>query len=289
MERRILTSEEFRRMQLVGLEILTEVDRVCRKHNINYVIFCGTLLGAVRHKGYIPWDDDADIAMLREDYEKFKAVLHDINPAICFVQDHETDPEYRWGYTKVRRTGTSYIRLGQEHLKNKTGIFIDIFPMDDVPNSIAGQIFQDFYCYCCRKILWSEVGKYQEKGIKKYFFRLISHINKDRVFKWIDHYVKKSNNGTPNRVRNLLFPAIGKLYIHNPIKDRYGMPKEWFLERAKYEFEGHKFYGTKDYDAILKYTYGDYMTPPPIEKREQHAPVSSIDFGDAPLNYTVDK
>lgn len=289
MERRILTSEEFRRMQLVGLEILTEVDRVCRKHNINYVIFCGTLLGAVRHKGYIPWDDDADIAMLREDYEKFKAVLHDINPAICFVQDHETDPEYRWGYTKVRRTGTSYIRLGQEHLKNKTGIFIDIFPMDDVPNSIAGQIFQDFYCYCCRKILWSEVGKYQEKGIKKYFFRLISHINKDSVFKWINHYVKKSNNSTPNRVRNLLFPAIGKLYIHNPIKDRYGMPKEWFLERAEYEFEGHKFYGTKDYDAILKYTYGDYMTPPPIEKREQHAPVSSIDFGDAPLNYTVDK
>ena len=276
-------------MQLVGLEILTEVDRVCRKHNVNYVIFCGTLLGAVRHKGYIPWDDDADVAMLREDYEKFKSVLYDINPKICFVQDHETDHEYRWGYTKVRRTGTTYIRLGQEHLKNKTGIFIDIFPLDDVPNSIVGQVFQDFYCYCCRKILWSEVGKFQAKGIKKLWFSLISHISTERVFKWINHYVKKSNNRTPNRVRSLLFPAIGKLYVHNPIKVRYGMPKEWFLERTEYEFEGYKFYGTKDYDAILKYTYGDYMTPPPIEKREQHAPVSFIDFGNTPLNYTINK
>lgn len=289
MERRILTSEEFRRMQLVGLEVLTEVDRVCRKHNINYVIFCGTLLGAVRHKGYIPWDDDADIAMLREDYEKFKSVLYDINPDICFVQDHETDPEYRWGYTKVRRMGTTYIRLGQEHLNNKTGIFIDIFPLDDVPKSIVGQVFQDFYCYCCRKVLWSEVGKVNSKGVKKAWFSLLSHIPVDRVFKWIDVYKKKSRNSTPNRVRNLLFPAIGKVYVHNPIRERYGMPKKWFLERAEYEFEGHKFYGTKDYDAILRYTYRDYMTLPPEEKRQQHAPVSFIDFGNTPINYTPNK
>lgn len=269
-------------MQLVGLEILTEVDRVCRKHNINYVIFCGTLLGAVRHKGYIPWDDDADVAMLREDYEKFKSVLCDLNPDICFLQDHETDPEYRWGYSKVRRTGTTYIRLGQEHLKNKTGIFIDIFPLDDVPKSIPGQMIQDFFCYFCRKVLWSEVGKYQEKGIKKMWFSLISNISPNTIYKWLGYYIKKSNNSTPNRVRNLLFPSIGKLYIHNPINVRYGMPKNWFLERIEYDFEGHKFYGTKDYDSILKYTYDDYMTLPPVEKRLQHAPVSYIDFGDTP-------
>ena len=282
MERRVLTPKEFRRLQLVGLEILTEVDRVCRKHNINYVIFCGTLLGAVRHKGYIPWDDDADVAMLREDYEKFKSVLCDLNPDICFLQDHETDPEYRWGYSKVRRTGTTYIRLGQEHLKNKTGIFIDIFPLDDVPKSIPGQMIQDFFCYFCRKVLWSEVGKYQEKGIKKMWFSLISNISPNTIYKWLGYYIKKSNNSTPNRVRNLLFPSIGKLYIHNPINVRYGMPKNWFLERIEYDFEGHKFYGTKDYDSILNYTYDDYMTLPPVEKRLQHAPVSYIDFGDTP-------
>ena len=283
-KRKILSAEEFRQLQLVELDVLIELDRVCKKHHINYVIFCGTQLGAVRHKGFIPWDDDADVAMLREDYEKFKAVSSDLNPDICFLQDHEIDPEYRWGYAKVRRTGTSYIRLGQEHLRNKTGIFIDIFPLDDVPCSVVGQVIQDAFCYFCRKVLWAEVGKYQTKGIKKLWFSLISHIAPVTVYKWLKPYLKKSRNSTPNRVRCLLFPAFGELYIHHPIRERYGMPKKWFLERAEYDFEGHKFFGTKDYDAILKYIYDDYMTPPPEEKREQHAPVSYLDFGTAPDN-----
>ena len=131
--RKYLTPQEFRRMQLVELELLKEIDRVCRQNDIKYVIFCGTLLGAVRHKGYIPWDDDADVAMLREDYEKFKTVCKQLNPEIAYFQDHTTDSEYRWGYAKVRRSGTSYVRLSQEHMKYKNGISIDIFPLDDIP------------------------------------------------------------------------------------------------------------------------------------------------------------
>ena len=69
---KVIKGEEFRKLQLVELELLVEFDRVCRENNINYVIFAGTLLGAVRHQGYIPWDDDTDVALLREDYEKFK-------------------------------------------------------------------------------------------------------------------------------------------------------------------------------------------------------------------------
>lgn len=107
-----LSQEEIERMHELQLEMLQEVDRVCRKHDIKYTIFGGTLLGAVRHKGFIPWDDDADIAMLREEYEKFKSVMHEINPEICYLQDNDTDPEYRWGYSKVRKTGTRYVRVG---------------------------------------------------------------------------------------------------------------------------------------------------------------------------------
>ena len=78
----VLNPEEFRRLQLVQLELLVEFDRVCRKHNIDYVISSGTMLGAIRHKGYIPWDDDSDIMMLRSDYERFKTVMNDLNPDI---------------------------------------------------------------------------------------------------------------------------------------------------------------------------------------------------------------
>ena len=279
-EPKILTPEEFRRMQLVQLELLVDFDRVCRKHNIEYVISSGTMLGAVRHKGYIPWDDDADIMMLREDYERFKTVMNDLNPDICYFQDHTTDSEYRWGYGKLRRTGTEYVRVGQEHLKCKTGIFVDVFPYDDVPKTMLGQVIQDAYCFCCRKILWSEVGKEVCTGFGKYWFRILSNIPTDRVFKWLSRYTKKSDKKSNNRVRILCFTSIGKLYYKHPLKERYGILKEWFTDRAEYDFEGHKLMGTKDYDAVLKFWYDDYMTLPPEEKRIQHSACSYIDFGD---------
>ena len=275
-----LTPEQFRKMQLTELDMLVEFDRVCRKHNIDYVLFGGSLLGAVRHKGYIPWDDDADICMLREDYDRFRALADELDGDICFFQDHDTDPEYRWGYGKLRRTGSEYIRVGQEHLKCKTGIFVDIFPEDDIPRSLIGQLWQNFYCFCLRKILWSEVAKYQEKGFWRLWFTMLSRISPDAVYRRLERYTKKSRNDSPNRVRCLLFPATGTLYRKNPIRERYGMPKSWFQDRAEYEFEGHMFYSTRDYDTILTYIYGDYMTPPPEDKRQQHSPFSKIVFPD---------
>lgn len=273
-----LTPEQFRRMQLTELDMLVDFDRVCRKNSINYVLFGGSLIGAVRHKGYIPWDDDADIAMLREDYDIFKKHMHELNPQICYFQDHDTDPDYRWGYGKLRRTGTKYIRVGQEHLKCKTGIFVDVFPLDDVPKHLIGQIFQDWQCFCLRKILWSEVAKYNTTGIWKIWFTVLSKIPLSYPFSKYRKYIKRSNNSTSNRVRCLAFQAMGTLYKKNPLRERYGMPKSWFLDRAEYEFEGKKFYSTKEYDAILQYMYGDYMTPPDEKHREQHSPFSEIEF-----------
>lgn len=273
-----LNPEQFRQMQLTELDMLVEFDRVCRKNNIDYVLFCGSLLGAVRHKGYIPWDDDADIAMLREDYNRFKEHIDEMNPDICFFQDHETDSEYRWGYGKLRRTGTKYVRVGQEHLKCKTGIFVDIFPMDDIPLSIIGQILQDWHCYCLRKILWSEVAKKNTKGFWKVWFTILSKVPVSIPFHALNRYAKKSKNDTPNRVRCLSFPATGTLYKKNPISKRYGMPKSWFTDRNEYLFEGKLFYSSRDYNDVLEYIYGDYMRLPDPKDREQHSPFSEIKF-----------
>lgn len=278
-----LTPEQFRKMQLTELDMLVEFDRVCRKHNIKYVLFGGSLLGAVRHGGYIPWDDDADIGMLREDYDAFKKVAAEMKGDICYFQDHDTDPEYRWGYGKLRRTNTIYVRVGQEHLKSKTGIFVDVFPMDDVPKSVIGQMIQDKKVYCLRKILWSEVAKMNMQGLWKIWYTLLSKIPVDFVFKFYKKYAEKSKNNSPNRVRCLSFPATGTLYRKNPIRERYSMPKSWFTNRTEYLFEGKKLYSSKEYDTVLTYIYGDYMKLPPKDQREQHSPFSYIKFQDEEL------
>lgn len=277
--KRELTPEEFRKMQLLELDMLIEFDRVCRKHDIKYSILAGTLLGAVRHKGFIPWDDDADIGMLREEYEKFKSVISELNPEICFFQDHTTDSEYRWGYGKLRRTGTEYVRVGQEHLKCKTGIFVDVFPLDDCPRSIVGQMVQDTYCFCCRKVLWSEVGRVVCKGFYKVWYSLLAKIPTKVAFSLLSLYTNKSRNDNDRLVRTLCYTSIGQLYFRHPPKQRYGLPKSWFLDCTEYDFENVSLMGSRNYDEVLSFWFGDYMKLPPEDQREQHSACSFIDFG----------
>lgn len=285
-DRITLSKKDFRRMQLVELDLLIEFDRVCRLHDIKYSLCSGTQLGAVRHKGFIPWDDDIDVCMLREEYEKFKTLaIPDLNSDICFFQDHTTDKYYRWGFGKIRRKGTTYIRAGQEHMKYKTGVFIDIIPYDDVPDNIIGQVFQSIYCFCLRKILWAQVGKKNEKGFLKVWYKMLSVIPSDWVFALLKPCISKNNNSTGNRVRGLMFPAPGVEYgATTKLSERFGMPKKWFTELNEYEFENHLFLGTAYPHEYLTYKFGDYMKLPPLDQREGHAPVSFIDLGNLHIN-----
>lgn len=275
-----LSKSELRKLQLIQLELLVELDRVCRKNHIRYVMDGGTMIGAVRHHGFIPWDDDIDVAMLREDYEKLKTVLSDFDSKLCFFQDHTTDPNYRWGYGKLRRVGTSYVRLGQEHLKQKDGVFIDIFPFDDVPRSTFGQVVQDWYLFALRKILWSEVGRKSVGGVWRMWWTLLSCIPPRFVFALLDGIARKSRNCTPNRVRILMFPAFGLCGKKGrmPISERYGLQKSVFNDPKEFLFEGRWIYGYSDYDTRLKMEYGDYMQLPPESEREPHLHVSSYKF-----------
>ncbi len=270
---RELTADEVKLIQKIQLDILKEVDRICKSENIRYSIDGGTLLGAVRHQGFIPWDPDIDVIMLREDYEKFfQASMKNMNFEKYFLQEERTDSDYRWGFTKIRRNGTHLVRCGQEHLKMRNGIFIDILIMDNVPDNLIERMLFLFFCYCCRFVMWSEVGKLEEKNtFKKLMYKCTNHIPIRLVFRAL------------KRVRNYYNQKESKLvrymtcrYTYN--KKLVGIEKKFFENYQEYIFENTKFPGFRNYDEYLKTLYGDYMLLPPIEKRISHMPVSKIEL-----------
>ena len=155
-----LDAESLRNLQMIELEMLLELDRICKKHHIHYTVIAGTMLGAVRHEGFIPWDDAADGAMLRPEYDRFrKACQTDLDEERFYFQDHTVTEGYRWGYGKLRRKGTLFLREHQEHMPYEQGVFIDVFPMDAVPDSHIGRAIVSAECFLVRKMLWARVGK----------------------------------------------------------------------------------------------------------------------------------
>lgn len=257
--------DDLRKLQLIQLDMLKEVDRVCKKNNIKYCIIAGTLLGAVRHKGYIPWDDDADVAMVREEYEKFRmAVKNDLESDKFFFQDYKNTENYRWGYGKIRRKNTECIRLGQEHINYPTGVFIDVFPLDNVPDNCILRGFHNFVCTIIRKFLWSEVGKVSEKNsIKRFFYKIMAYVSKEKIFKKYEKLVQWSNKKVTKRVRILTFPT--------PKKKCYGYFRKWYEELEDISFENYLFPAPKDYDEYLTFKFGEYLKLPPEKERCGHA------------------
>lgn len=271
---REMTKEELRRMQLIQLELLLEVDRICRKYHISYSVEGGTLLGAVRHGGFIPWDDDVDIAMVRSEYRKFcKVCKKELDQEKYFFQNHDTDPEYRWGYAKVLKNGTSFVRYGQEHMKMRRGVYVEIFPMDGIPEGRIEKKFYNFLRVCCRKVMWSEVGKVscKSRGMRLWF-GILNLIPVDKAFAMLDFLSKKYDERKAAYVTCLSFPDCW-------VKGEPGFKREYYLNTKRMLFEGKEVNVPQEEKELLVTLYGkNYMTPPPEKDRETHIPVSDFKF-----------
>ena len=249
---------DLRKLQLIELDILLEIDRICKKHGIEYFLIAGTLLGAVRHKGFIPWDDDIDIAMPIDDYKKFCRVCKKEMHEPYFLQNHNTDNYHIW-YAKVRKSGTVFMEQGFENRKMHQGVWVDIFPIIGVRDD------------------------------EKWLRRINRTVTPFRIL------MKKKMEALPWKERSLisklisLFPLPVVRLIVNAgyslcfkdfrqfekcfciIETRTIVPSfksEWFLSACDVEFEGHMLPAPVGWHDFLTTRYGDYMTPPPPDERK---------------------
>lgn len=266
-----MTGEEVKALQRQQQDLIAEVDRICKKCGIRYCMVGGTMLGAIRHKGYIPWDDDADIGFLREEYEKFReACKTELDSERYYMQDLRDTPGYRWGYGKLRRCNTEFIRLNQEDMPYGMGISIDLMPFDNVPDGFWTKRWHFLCCYLYRKFFWSHIGKNTAKHWwQRLCFRLMDLVPMKILVSSFSKFIEQCRKyGRTELVRILTFPTPkGKGF--------FGYKRRWYEELVEYPFEQMWLPGAADYDGYLQVKYGDYMELPPADKRKIH-PISRL-------------
>lgn len=263
--------DTLRKLQLTELEILKVIDGICKKHDIKYSLYAGTLLGAVRHKGFIPWDDDLDICMSREQYNRFLEVWSSESPKGYLLQNKDNTPTFTQSFSKIRKDNTTFFQDGEIAGDYHMGIFVDIFPIDRMPN---GKFKRYAFVWRCMKyqLFCREFVPTQNGGIAKTASEIIlkttpNNLRKkkrQRLIKKITKYNSEKRNNT----------------VAIEIKGTFStpLPPDLMDEYVTLEFEGNKFPCVKKWDEYLTIKFGDYMKFPPEAERTWAHPPIIIDF-----------
>lgn len=272
------TKEQLEKLKKLELQMLKEVVVICNRLNLRYYLLGGTLLGAVRHKGFIPWDDDIDIGMPREDYEIFLNEAQGFLPENYFVQTNKSDMEYPMNFCKIRKCDTTFIESSVKNCNINHGVFIDIFPLDYYPDGfLKKKIF-----YLKNRVLYGrivEIFNVAHHNTSHYAF-------KRRLAKLFTFYMSPQM-AVMKREKLLKSVKDGKKIANycGAWGEREIVPKEWYGEGVELEFEGLKVIGPKEYDKWLTQVYGDYTKLPPEEKRVGHHYTEVIDLNTSYKKY----
>ena len=259
-------------LQKKQLELLKAFIRVCDKHNLRYFLVGGTCLGAARHQGFIPWDDDIDVGMPREDYDKFIELQSEYEGTPYFIQTWKTDPRYTYSYGKLRDSSTTYIENFFWKHRINHGVWIDIFPID-------GMGYKDDkpykkYAHKVKYVWFQSFMSYFPALLRKFHretWLLDLVINMGAIFFYpldIAHYRRKHTDKYLKKIPFDKAEVVGNLSGINAKKE--AMPKSLFTEFTKLKFEDIEASVPKDYDKYLTLLYNDWRKWPPKEKQVGH-------------------
>lgn len=261
--------DELRKLQLIQLENLEEIDRICEKNHINYFLMFGTLLGAARHNGFIPWDDDLDIAMLRKDYDNFLQCAKAELKTDFFLHTYDTDANYFVPFARIRRNDTTFIPKVYRNAKFKNnGIWVDIFPLDF---AIAQDSFYEKIRFISIQGFLRPMASFKMMGLcgktkfkSKVGYVLSKFFDIKTILKLIDMISRMKNNDREAGY----YVCFGSPYRR--IKNYY--PIDCFNAIENLYFEGKKYPVPVGYEEVLSTLYGDYNLLPPEHERVGHLP-----------------
>lgn len=269
-----MQSETLDALHKIHLESLLEVDRICRKHGIRYFIVGGTLLGAVRHGGFIPWDDDLDIGLLREEYERLLHILPSELSDLYFLQTWKNDPGYYLPFAKLRVNNTRFVEHNSRLAPGHKGIFIDIFPYDNAPDSALMRKMHQSLTKMLRVAVLARSAYDPPKGAVRRgtyrVLRVVAPVLPLRAWMALEQCAMRLCRS--NSSRDVV--SLGGTYGYR----KECLPRGYFATQIDLAFEGSTVRAPQGFREYLEAIYGDYMTPPPPEKRENRHGVEELSF-----------
>lgn len=263
------TMEKIKEKQL---EILTEFDEACKTIGLRYSLAFGTLLGAERHGGYIPWDDDVDIFMLRDDYEKFLELGPELLPENLFIQNYETEENYHNNFSKIINTSTTLKEPVHDMLDISDGVFIDVFPIDAAGSRKSTRLLNNLIIcsleymrfLTTEKVIWNHKKPIHIRLIRLFFYNVGTLLGNFRLNK-LETYIRKRNNTNDNNFTYCRYRRTA--LFENNMLDAF-VDMDIFKNLKKVEFESRTFKAIEDTEQFLSLRYGeDYMELPPKEER----------------------
>lgn len=266
--------EELRRIQLIQIELLAEFDRICRKYNLKYNINFGTLIGAMRHKGFVPWDDDIDVTMYYKDCDKLYEIMEkELDHERFFYRCPQTEPYHHIIFNHLEHNGTTYTKAGRDKLQHKIGVFIDIFPMYPAAPNAFVDFFHTRVCRFWRTALWSTVGADSERNpIKRFYYRKLALLGTETCRK---NFLKHATRFDNKDGRLKFWTSIDRSPYNVDL-----VRKDNFDEAVEMDFEGHKFYAPKHAEGSLEFCFSpDWKLYPNVAGRKPTHDVV-IEIGD---------